>query len=139
LKELWYQQDPNLYAGSGDPTQEPNTYMPYAYDCVLAYAHGLKLLIDSGIVLSQSLSACHSCSQTHTQLNDAGDDITPANLILHLRNVTFDGVTGPISFDESFDRQGATYGIKNFQGDGSNELTLADVGVWSDVRRSLSY
>ena len=34
-----------------------------------------------------------------------GTPITPGNVKLALANVTLDGVTGPISFDENFDRQ----------------------------------
>lgn len=102
--DRWWALNATQYFGAGVPGKTPNVFMPYAYDAILVYANALKSLID------------------------AKRELNRTNLIDALRSVRIDGTTGPISFDKSQDRIGATYTVFDFRSNGT-VLTLDSVGL----------
>lgn len=110
LRNAWFTLNSTRYAGAGDPTSEPNLYMPYAYDCVLTYAQAFKNLINRGVEVN-----------TTTVLEELSAD-----------SFQLDGVTGPITFDLNRDRDGATYSIYNFQkaDEADADPSFRSVGLW---------
>ena len=74
-----------------------STYVPYAYDAVIALAHGLDKLVKEGY---------------------SADQMTASRLSRAIRESSFVGATGPVLFDENGDRSidDATYIVYNYQG-----------------------
>ena len=74
-----------------------STYESYAYDAAIALAHGLDKLVDEGV--------------------DPGE-MTASRLSRAIRESTFEGVTGRVSFDENGDRRDddLEYIVYNYQG-----------------------
>lgn len=97
--DSWEAADPADYAGAGD--REPNTYATFAYDAVYAFAYAADNMITAGT-----------------------DPEDGALLLAELKDLTFDGATGPVSFDENGDRLGV-YDIINLV-DG----VFVVVGTW---------
>lgn len=91
--DLWedcYGADNNTYAGCGDRT--PNTYATFAYDAVYMFAHALQTMITNE------------------------EDVNDGDLLLAtLKETSFSGVTGTVSFNSQGDRD-AVYDIVNLQG-----------------------
>ncbi len=78
------------YAGCGDTT--PNTYAPFAYDAVYAFAHAIDKML-----------------KANQAVNDG------AKLLETLKGLKFQGATGLITFDKNGDRIG-DYNVLNLQG-----------------------
>ena len=92
-----------------------STYVPYAYDAVIALAHGLDKLVKEGY---------------------SADQMTASRLSRAIRESSFVGATGPVLFDENGDRSidDATYIVYNYQKKngkyGFEEVGLIDGSVF---------
>jgi hypothetical protein len=97
---------PDLCAGFDYELDDPDPYIYYAYDAVYAFAHAAQALLDDG----------------KTQFD--GPAMAEA-----LKDLEFEGVTGPIEFEANGDREvGVGYSVLNFQG---GEEGWATLGFWT--------
>jgi ABC-type branched-subunit amino acid transport system substrate-binding protein len=100
-KDMWQCGDPAIYTGAGDRT--PNTFATFAYDAAYAFAWAAHEIID----------------------HQSGDITDGDNLLQFLQGMSYQGATGPISFDANQDREGV-YSIVNLGGG-----TFDNVALWS--------
>ena len=93
-------------------------YVPYITDAVMAVAHALHDV--------------YTCKE-EKQCENKGALLSPAQLTTQLRKVSFQGVTGLITFDQNGDRTLARYQVINVQSSSQNgSLRITDVGSWRD-------
>ena len=117
-----------------------------------AYQAGTKIrnafisyLIDAVYALAHALDGIYSCSTKHAaRPSESCPSVHPIvkgrDLQKYLRNVSFEGLTGKVSFDSSGDPLSATYDIVNFQPESSTNKGHRKVlvGVWDkDTRPNL--
>ena len=103
--DLWescYNETDTVYAGCGDRT--PNTYATFAYDAVYAFALAAQQMIDA-----------------------SADPTNGTALLPVLAGLEFQGATGPVSFDQNYDRNGV-YDLLN-----QNGTIFVDIGNWDKV------
>ncbi|MCE7737364.1 MAG: ABC transporter substrate-binding protein [Candidatus Heimdallarchaeota archaeon] len=102
FKDMWQCGDPADYEGSGD--RAPNTFASFAFDAVYTFARAAHAMIV------------------------AGDDPTVgADLLAELKTTSFEGVTGPVSFDANGDRE-AVYVLLNLKA-----AIFENVAIWDPV------
>lgn len=96
-------------------------FIPYQVDAVYAVAHALDSIYrcTNGSGLLEG-GACPSTSLS----------INPHHVLLYLRQVDFEGITGRIKFDKNGDPHGSSYDIISFQKDQSSRYTKVRVGSW---------
>ncbi|KAK3717868.1 hypothetical protein QZH41_004284 [Actinostola sp. cb2023] len=98
-------------------------FIPYQVDAVYAVAHVIDNIhhCKNGSGLLQG-GACPPTTPT----------INPQHALLYLRNVSFEGITGRIQFDQNGDPLGSTYDIISFQKEDSigSRYTKVRVGTW---------
>ena len=108
-----------------------DTYLPYVIDAVNATAHALHAMLGSGpAVFSQ-------------QWPGDGNIGHPSPLEQSLKNITFEGLTGTVRFDEFGNPSTSSYDIINFQLGGIEESSERKgepvylkklVGTWDGMR-----
>eukprot|EP00667_Euglena_gracilis_P000110 EG_transcript_110 len=98
----WLLKSPTLYPGSVFQTNQLGPFTGESYDAVMAFAYALD------------------------RLAATNRTATPGNVLAALKEVSFDGVTGPVSFDASGDRNSSAYLLLNFQAN-----RFVTVGSWS--------
>ena len=104
----------------GHLTSSP--YISYTIDAVYAFAHALHNM--------------HTCKEPHGLLEGGkcptvqDSKIRGEELHFYLRNVSFQGLTGTIEFDENGDPLEASYNIVNFKSSGKGFLEVL-VGWWA--------
>ncbi len=107
---LWQSKTPDQYHGTG-AGKVPNLFAPFAYDCVLAYAHAIAKILAA---------------------NDGNEAfLNAANVTEVLKTTDVTGVTGQVTFDMNNDRAGSTYDIRNFQLQADGTTKLVTVGAWT--------
>ena len=107
-----------------------------------AYA---SYLIDAVYALAHALDGIYGCSTKHAaEPTDGCPSVQPtvkgSDLQKYLRNVSFEGLTGKVSFDSSGDPLSASYDVINFQRESSTDKGHRKVlvGVWDrDTRPNL--
>lgn len=99
---------PEAYANFGSASI--NSYAPYAYDAGYAFGVAIRAVYDA-----DGTTPC-SATDTTTYRKLLGEA---------LKKVSFDGLTGVVSFDDSLDRVGG-YNIVNSQAG-----AWVDIGVWT--------
>lgn len=103
-------------------------FIPYHIDAIYAIAHALHRIYKcekyGGLLYTGQ------CPQT-TPFVKSEDVLT------YLRNVSFEGLTGQVEFDEHGDPKGASYDIIAFQRgkDPDHRYTKVKLGAWDPVRR----
>lgn len=85
-----------------------SSFVPYLLDAVYAVAHAIDKMYKC--VEPNGLLPRGKCPRV-------SPSIDTKSLPLYLQNVSFDGITGRVQFDESGDVQTASYDIVNFQRD----------------------
>ncbi len=93
-------------------------------DSVLSYAHAIQNAIDE-------LCPAVYQNKTHIKLCITGDILLP-----YLKNVTFEGVNGPVKFDENGDADGK-YQIEQLHPTMDGSWEGAKVGVWEKSTETL--
>eukprot|EP00163_Fabomonas_tropica_P014677 TRINITY_DN2669_c0_g1_i1.p1 TRINITY_DN2669_c0_g1~~TRINITY_DN2669_c0_g1_i1.p1 ORF type:complete len:1253 (+),score=231.12 TRINITY_DN2669_c0_g1_i1:224-3982(+) len=76
-----------------DFASPPNAYSPFAYDAVYVYALAINKMLEDGKAVTDG-----------------------AEILSYLKNIRFDGLTGPVSFNANGDRL-ANYRLVNFDKD----------------------
>lgn len=72
---------------------------------------------------------CRACiCPGHSLRTDQGLTLTAENLTASLQNISFLGLTGPISFDQQGDRIGSTLSVVNFNGTALNSVGDCELG-----------
>lgn len=104
------------------PDYHPEAIVANIIDSVYTYAHALHRLIQD---------KPHICRRIKGKINP--DCVSGSELIAYLKNVSFTGITGNISFDANGDIQGR-YEVVNFQKFNKD----ASVGIWEMSRRELT-
>ena len=90
-------------------TKVRSSVIPYTIDAVYSLAYALD-----------SIYRCPSVQPT----------VKGVDIQRHLRNVSFDGLTGKVRFDSSGDPLSASYDIINFQRKSSETHRKIPIGVW---------
>ena len=95
-----------------------SSYIPYITDAVMAVAHALHDV--------------YTCKE-EGWCGDKKALTSPAQITTQLRKVSFQGLTGRITFDLNGDRTLARYQVINVQSSSQNgSLRITDVGSWRD-------
>ena len=81
-------------------------FIPYQIDAIYAIAHALDMIYRCKE--PKGLLAGGACPQTHPF-------VSSSDVLLYLRNVSFEGLTGRVEFDEHGDPLQAAYDIVSFQ------------------------
>ena len=97
----------------------------------------VSYLIDAVYALAHALDGIYSCSTPHgAHAADSCPSVQPtvkgSDLQKYLRNVSFEGLTGKVSFDSSGDPLSASYDVINFQRESITDKGHRKVlvGVW---------
>ncbi|XP_022778045.1 extracellular calcium-sensing receptor-like [Stylophora pistillata] len=107
-------------------SQIHTAYCPYVTDAVYALAHA----IDSMYKCKEASGLLENgkCPSTHSI-------IKPEDIVVYLRNVSFDGITGRIQFTKTGDPFSSSYDIVNLQKRGYRYATV-EVGTWIGRKRN---
>lgn len=98
-------------------------FIPYQIDSIYAIAHALDMIYRCKEPMG--LLPNGACPQTKPF-------VRPADVLLYLRNVSFEGLTGRIEFDENGDPLQAAYDFVSFQRSYNN--SAASVGKHTKVK-----
>ncbi len=113
------------------PMVEIHDYGPYNktalfLDSVLSYAHAIQNAVNE---------LCPWCNQNITKLKQC---ITGNTLLPYLKNVTFEGVNGPVKFDKNGDADGK-YQIDQLHPTMEGSWDAVTVGVWEKATETLIF
>ena len=97
-----------------------NAFIPYLTDAIYALAYALDSMYRCRE--PRGLLENGKCPNTRSI-------IKPEDTLLYLRNVSFEGITGPIQFTENGDPFASSYDIVNFQKQGQHYANVK-VGTW---------
>ena len=137
-EEFWRSQFNCSATKSNDSGVEACTANLTSYQAVTKIRNSYaSYLIDAVYALAHALDGIYSCSTPHgAPAKDSCPSVQPtvkgSDLQKYLRNVSFEGLTGKVSFDSSGDPISVSYDIVNFQRESSTDRGHRKrlVGVW---------
>ena len=96
-------------------------FIPYQIDAIYAVAHALDMIYKCKEPFG--LLSNGTCPQTHPFVRSS-------DVFLYLRNVSFQGITGRIQFDENGDPSQALYDFVSFQKNLDSKYVKMKIGAW---------
>ncbi|XP_001634379.2 extracellular calcium-sensing receptor [Nematostella vectensis] len=101
-------------------------FIPYHVDAIYAIAH--------------ALNAIYRCTEPRGLLPNGRcpgtTPVSPDHVLLYLRNVSFQGLTGVVQFDDNGDPLSSCYDVISFQKSSGISYSKVKVGTWNKTRDS---
>lgn len=94
-----------------------NSYSPYLVDAVSAIA--------------RALNSMYNCSGGAPKCPTTQPFVNPEDLLKYLKNVSFEGVTGKVGFDQQGNPISSSYDIVHLHNNSQNLFVKTKIGTWS--------
>ena len=107
------------------------TYSQYSDYSRFGVSSGSSFWIDSVHLLAHALHALivNQCPEAFLNASLARPCVDGKTLLTYIRNVSFEGITGPVKLTSTGDNMGV-YMIRQFRKSGSDQLSWEQVGWW---------